>query len=174
MHVKALLLSTFLLIIGCEKEKPDLPIELDFQLLDENGVPSTVFQEGLNLRFLFIIRNKSSEDIRYIPDFINEDFFRVYRIDTSEGIVSMGKPYENLFCEFSGIHFIVPSGDERRFEIPWSPSEDFCCPPFCKVNPTLALPEGKYKTFIEGPFNFIFKEKPFSITDSFEIVFEIE
>ena len=175
MYIKPLLISVFLLVLSCEKEKSDLPIELEFHLLDENGVPSTVFQEGLNFRFCFIIRNKSSEDIGYIPDFINDDFFRVYRIDSSEGVVSKGKPYENFFCEYSGTHFIVPSGDERRLEIPWIPSEDFCCSPFCIVNPSIvALPKGKYKTFIEGPFNFMYKDKPLSINDRFEIVFEIQ
>ncbi len=169
-----ILLSTFLLITSCGIEEYDLPLELDFQLLDENGTSSTAFQEGQNFRFLFIIRNNSFEDIEYVPDFITDDFFRVYRIDTSEGIVSVGKPYENLFCEFGGMNFIVPSGEERHFEIPWTPFEDFCCPPFCKVNSNSVLPKGKYKTFIEGPFNFVYKEKTVSISNGFEIIFEIE
>lgn len=173
-----MLTASLLLIVffgtGCQKEGLDLPVELEFQLLDEKGNPSIVFQEGKNLRFYFVIRNKASVDIGYSPSFIDDDFFKVYRIDTSEGDVSIGKPYSNVFCEFSGSSFIIPSGDDRRFEIPWSPPEDFCCPPFCKVNKNPLLPRGKYKTSIEGPFTFTYLEKTISIRDRFEIIFEIK
>lgn len=164
---------TFLFNTGCQNETLDVPIELEFHLLDEDNISTNLFQEGVNFRFLFTIRNKSSNDIRYVPDFINEDFFKVYKIGASEGITSMGKPYENLFCEFSGGNFIIPSGDERHFEIPWIPSEDFCCPPFCKVNVNQALPRGKYVTSIDGPFNFVYQEKQLSIDKQFEIYFEV-
>jgi hypothetical protein len=163
----------FLLNTGCQKETLEVPIELELHLLDEDNVSTKLFQEGENFRFRFTIRNMSSNDIGYIPDFINEDFFRVYRLDNFEGMVSKGKPYENLFCEFSGANFLIPGGEELHFEISWIPSEDFCCPPFCKVNANPVLTKGKYFTFIEGPFNFIYQKNPVSIDKQFKIDFEV-
>lgn len=163
----------FLLNTGCLKETLEVPIELEFHLLDEDNVSTKLFQEGENFRFRLTIRNKSSHDIRYVPDFINEDFFKVYKTDSSNGMASKGKPYENLFCEFSGANFLIHGGEERHFGIHWIPLEDFCCPPFCKVNVNPALPKGKYLTSIDGPFNFVYQEKPLSIHKRFEINFEV-
>lgn len=167
------LFLTFFLGTGCQKEDFNLPVEFEFQLLDENGNPSTVVQEGESFSFNLVIQNRSSIAIGYDPAFIDDDFFHVYRIDISEGEVSMGKPYSNVFCEFTGSSFIIPSDDERRFKIPWIPPADFCCPPFCIANKNHPLPKGKYKTSIEGPFDFTYLEKSISITNRMEIIFEI-
>lgn len=175
--MKSIIICCFCLIsilsTGCEKENFNFPVEFEFQLLDENGVPSTEFQEGQNFQFSLVIRNQSSKDIGYSPSFIGDDFFRIYRIDTSEGEVSMGKPYSSIFCEYIGGQFVIPAGDELRLEIPWIPSEDFCCPPFCKVNNNSPLPKGNYKTFIEGSFDFVYKGETTTITKRFEIFFTI-
>jgi hypothetical protein len=162
--------------VGCQDNSENdsvLFVEFEFQLLEETGDPSTVFQEGQNFRFSFVIRNQSSKNIGYSPSFIDDDFFRVYRIDTSEGEVPMGKPYSSVFCEYIGSQFVILPDDELHLEIPWIPTADFCCPPFCKVNNNSPLSKGNYKTFIEGSFNFDYEGESKTITKRFEILFTI-
>lgn len=149
-------------------------IELEFNILNEESTISRVFKTAENFQFQFIIRNNSSSQISFDPGFIDEDFFRVFETKFNGDSVSIGQPYKNLFCTFTGSHFVIHPNSEYRFEIPWSPLEDNCCPPFCLINKNTLLEKGKYKTIINGPFNFIVNGESLSMNEAFTIDFEIK
>ena len=130
-----LLLKTSLIVLlshllGCTGEEPNKKIEMTFELRDEAGNRKTEFQSGENFHFRFVIKNLSKKNVEYQPGFVDGSFFSVINLDTSEGDINMGQPYENIFCAFFGTQFIIRPGEEQLFEIPWVQSEDFCCPPF--------------------------------------------
>jgi hypothetical protein len=175
--MKALLKIFYLVFVfclmGCTSEEPNKKIEMTFELLNDAGNRITEFQTGENFHFRFVIKNLSKKSVEYQSSFVDESFFSVIKLNTPEGDVNMGQPYENIFCAFLGTQFIIQPGEEQVFEIPWVPSEDFCCPPFCIVNKdNELLTIGKYKTTINGPFHFIQEGKPFTIYKDFEIMFE--
>jgi len=113
-----LLIASALVTVSCEKDKTDLPIEYKFVLLDTLGNEKTEFNQGENIIFSFQIINKSSEDL-YLEKFLpNDEFFRVYNLNTDEGTLDNGKPYEHLFCEFIAA-LRVPANDTFKVVIPW-------------------------------------------------------
>ncbi|MEC3878751.1 hypothetical protein [Parapedobacter sp. 10938] len=172
----SIILYTLLLCIqmACEKKEANQPIEMAFNLLKEDGEPSTTFKEGENFRFLFVIRNNSSSPINFDPTFVGEIFFKVFRIDSQEGLISVGKPYQNVFCSFDGMQFVISPNSEYRFEIPWTPPQDNCCLPFCLISKNDPLSPGSYRTTIEGPFNFTYDNESFTIDEKYSINFEID
>ncbi len=160
-------------LVGCTDEEPNRKIKMTFELLDDAGNRKTHFRSGENVHFRFVVKNSSNKDVRYLPGFVGEKFFSVTKLDTPEGDIVMGRPYENVFCAFFGTQFLIQAGEEQLFEIPWVPSGDFCCPPFCFVNKeNEPLTTGKYKTSVNGPFEFIQEGVPFTIDKDFEIKFE--
>jgi len=115
-------LATILMFFAsCEKNKTDLPVEFKFVLLDTLGNEKTVFNQGENLIFSFQVINSGSEDLMLENFFPNDDFFRVYQLNTNGGTLDYGKPYEHLFCEYIGA-FQISKNDTFKIEIPWNES----------------------------------------------------
>jgi len=111
-------IATALLFASCEKDKNELPVEFKFRLLDTLGNEKTVFKQGENIIFSFQIINNSSEDLYFEHFSPNGEFFRVYKPNTTEGLLSYGCPYEYLFCEYIGA-FKIPKNDIFEVVIPW-------------------------------------------------------
>ncbi|EON79172.1 hypothetical protein ADIS_0401 [Lunatimonas lonarensis] len=132
-----------------------------------------MFKEGENFRFSFILSNFSEDYVRFSPSFIDDDFFMVYRLEDLGNYIPISKPYHNIFCEFSLNQFLISPKGEFRFEIPWSPEENFCCPPFCKTSNNLPLPVGIYKTSINQTIEFTIEEKVIFLNYDHLIEFEI-
>ena len=106
-----------MLIIGsCEKEKNELPIEFKFTLLDTLGYEKTVFNQGENIIFSFQVINKTSEDLALYNFFPNDDFFRVYHLNSNGETLNYGIPYE-AYVKISG--FKVPGNSVLKIEYPW-------------------------------------------------------
>jgi len=159
--------------IACSKQDVPLNVEAAFQLLNEAGQPATVYNEGESFQFLFVIRNKTGMQLTFNPDFIEEDFFRVFRLEQS-GFVSMGKPYQNAFCQFGVGQFIIAPGEEYRFNIPWVPEDGNNYYPFCLTNKNDPLSKGKYRTAIEKPIHVTYEGGAITIAERFVIDFEIK
>lgn len=164
------------LYAGCKKSETDMQvnIEVEFNLLNDVGIVSTIFNEDDNFRFQFVIRNNTSTQIKFDPNFIGDDFFRVFRAEPQGGLVSMGKPYQNAFCQFGLGQFIIAPDTEYRFEIPWIPEEGNSYQPFCLVNKNDPLPKGKYWTSVEGPIHFFDEDRTITYESRFVIDFEIK
>jgi len=112
-----LLIASALVIVSCEKDKTDLPIEYKFVLLDTLGNEKTAFNQGENIIFSFQIINKGSEDL-YLEKFLpNDEFFRVYNLNTDEGTLDYGVPYTG-FTLSAG--YFVYENDTLKIKYPWN------------------------------------------------------
>jgi hypothetical protein len=63
MKSKILLVTLIIIsyVLGCEKEDIS-PVEYKFQVLNEQGVAQSTFEEGENVIFSFQIKNNTNED----------------------------------------------------------------------------------------------------------------
>ncbi len=132
-----------LMLTGCQKESIDPVTELaidgeqkvisvgnngigiEFCLLNKQGEPATVFNEGENFKFhLAITNNVQTDTAMYIvSDFLrNPDLFRVF---ISNGD-TVGKPLEGNFCnEISDGINQMKRGEEWVMESPWTETRTF-------------------------------------------------
>jgi len=156
---------------SCEKNKNELPVDFKFRLLDEQGNEKTVFNEGENVIFSFVIENKTSEDLCfYHHDMNTGDFFRLHKLNTSEGDLNLGKPYDCIFLEKIGWKS-VPANGIFKIEIPWLWNENqiyayIGCPHETYHSATFPLTKGDYKTAFSSSFkigNIQTEEKHFEI-----------
>ncbi len=175
--IKFLAFAAFALLeAGCTEDiQKNEPISFEFQLLDEKGNPSTVFNEGENIVFDFQIINNTDVDCYfYQHKFNTERFLEVYSADK----VSLGKPYRSIFCDKIGLLIIEPKS-ALSVKASWITDSNCCDFPYlCGVNKQSILPKGKYSTGFEGPFTFRFSgsdEDQYYIIDNigFQINFEV-
>jgi len=122
LKLTILLLATALLFIAsCDKNKNELPVEFKFRLLDTLGNEKTEFNQGENIIFSFLVINKNSEDLMLENFLPNNDFFRIYQPNTSEGTLNYGLPYDAI-CEIS--YFTIPANDILELKCPWVSSDN--------------------------------------------------
>ena len=141
--IKIALILTILTAIGtgCEKNTDNLwkispgnsvaviqqevdGIAFEFCLLNEKGIPATVFNEGENFSFFFAVTNNSHNNLYFDPDFAyyNENnFCRVY---TSED-EGLGKPFRALLVLAIGAGaYPFNTNETRVFEQQWVDNRD--------------------------------------------------
>lgn len=106
---------------SCEKNKTALPVEFKFVLLDTLGNEKTVFNQGENLIFSFQVINNGSEDLMLENFFPNDDFFRVYQLNTNGGTLDYGVPYDG-YIKIG--YFTIPLKDTLKIEFPWKGNAD--------------------------------------------------
>jgi len=181
MKMNTLIIIQLILFIlfGCKKEnsKNDFPISLNYELLDSLENTKTHFNYGEKIIFSFRIMNNSDSLLYYEPDFINEEFFKVYKVNNGEK-TAIGRSYKGVFCEYTAINnmFVQPN-QTIRFIIPWIPDSTNCCPPFCNVIKNSPLEKGEYVTSFSSRFKFFTKNKEVEyVSDllTFTINFKIE
>jgi len=196
MKYKILKLSTVILLFalisaGCQKddifelqigdenaviEHEVNGIEFKFCLLNEQGEPATVFNEGENFTFRFTFINHTSDTIIVSRDFINKDFFRVFSVMSSEK-QDLGKPYTGIWCEFVATpkYFKVESTETGGLQCPWVFLDDQDIRPFCASETKDYLQIGSYFTNLALDFSYKIGavEKRINNID-FKINFEIK
>jgi hypothetical protein len=142
--------------LSCDKINNDTLVNFKFRLLDEQGNEKTVFNEGENVIFSFFIENKTSEDLTFYQHEMNtDDFFRLYKINSTEGVSDLGKPYFHIFCD--KILLKVPANGIFKIEIPWLWYENqnygyIGCPHEYYHNDTFPLTSGDYRTTFSSTF----------------------
>jgi hypothetical protein len=148
----------------------------EFRLLNENGKPSTQFEEGENIIFSFLIINETRKDIFLQQgSFDTSEFMKVYsKAYSNEGEAVIGKPYETIFCTYqNGV--LVPASDTLKLEIPWVVNTSNNYPHFCKLQENSYLQPGKYKTSFTSSFKFERGNSSFETEKMhFEIDFEVK
>jgi len=124
-------------ILGCENATDDLPgndmpwdispdsiekeidgIAFKFCLLNEQGKPATVFNEGENFSFYFSVTNCSKKDFYFDAYLLayDKNFLRIY----SSSNYNFGKSYKPLFHTDIGIAaYPFNDGDSYIFNVPW-------------------------------------------------------
>lgn len=150
-------------------------IEFKFCLLNEDSVPSTTFQEGENFYFYFLIKNKSTENIRLDVPIVNTDFFYVYEIKDEE-IMDKGSPIQGVWCEYAAMpdNYDLEPTDKLTFRHPWIllPEDgitDYY--PFCSKPNNPALKKGKYYT--QFPVRINYSSNGAIQSDSLKLNFKI-
>ncbi len=191
-----IILSFSLIGTGCEKDEnffelqigDEYPvirkevngIEFEFCLLNEDGEPATVFNEGENFTFQFSIKNNTNKSLPFYDYgyYGLNDFFAVSSIDKFYGKPFVFKVYSgtiytteqrwlSLGAEF--YKFTVPWHDERDdWQLLWGNFESTKQP---------LLNKGRYYTQFAYAFSFgMPNNEPELVTDliKFKINFEIK
>lgn len=166
---------------------PDDLVSFQFDLLNEKGMPDTVFRESENFSFRFLIINRTDQQLALPnPFFDAPEFCRVYQTGVSEGQskeVLIGRPWQSMLCNERGAYPLFPK-DTLKLSIKWNPisvpreSTPFV-PYFCfssdYQNPP-TLTKGSYVTRFETKFKILPWEKEWLITEPkrFEVKFKIK
>lgn len=182
-----IILSFSLLGMGCEKDKDIFElqigdekclikvvdgVEFKFCLLNEQGEPATVFNEGENFTFLFAVRNTRKDTLYFDRGIIGLSDFCEVRNQSGE---KMGSPFKKPVLQEligRGAYPFQPQC-EYVFGVPWMDSRQEWSGWHGTFNSTnqSALPKSKYYTKFAYRFNFGHLK-----TDllSFKINFEIK
>ncbi|MDR2292737.1 MAG: hypothetical protein LBE11_04600 [Prevotellaceae bacterium] len=156
-------------------------IYFKFCLLNENGEPSTIFNEGENFSFYFSTINKRNELLYFDYDFIyltEPVFCRVYNTDRQD----FGKPYLYNGAIFISLDIYgFEHNDTIAFQVPWVDDRTnwgWYSVALKSLNQNY-LPKGKYYTEFE--YDFVFRRTLNNDEDSlktdkikFKINFEIK
>ena len=135
-----------LMLTGCQKESIDPVTELaidgeqkvitvekngvgiEFYLLNEQGQPATVFNEGENFKFHLAIKNDIEPDtaMYIVSDFLrNQELFEVF---DKNGII-IGKPWEGGLClKVSDSENQIKQGHKWIMESLWNETRIFSWP----------------------------------------------
>ncbi len=185
MNIKLIIIELIMLLglTGCREENiPELPagppITIEFELLNSNGEPDTVFQQGENFEFSYTFINHTNDTLMYFQDMKDSTYYyfsRVFKIETNT-MIDMGLPCVSLGClEVNGRYIYL---GEKTYKIPWKSSTDviydidpYC---FCRGNNLDYLPKGNYYTGFESGFEFKVNGEAYIKEEHFEIFFEIK
>lgn len=196
MKTTILKISAFLLLFsmgaGCEKEAEQLweisptsesaiiqkevdGIQFKFCLLNKEGEPATIFNEGENFTFSFSIKNNFEDTVIITPEFISSEFFRVYHTQDN---IDMGKPWTGSWCLFrlEPEIFILPPVQSRQLNCPWmltgNNKPDY---PLCMAESKNPLAKGDYYTKFNLDFHYSKNGKKEQINNIiFKINFKIQ
>lgn len=128
-------------------------IEFKFCLLNEQGEPATVFNEGENFSFLFSITNKSGKKLYLDNSFFDKNFCNVHNTKGND----FGKPYETVFIYSIGQAAMPLSLDSTyTLSVPWKDDRESWSSlyySFKGLSKDL-LPSGKYFTEFSHQFSF--------------------
>ncbi|MCK9448342.1 MAG: hypothetical protein M0Q41_05110 [Bacteroidales bacterium] len=144
-------------MLSCKKNSNELPVEFQLRVLDTLGIEKSVFKQGENIVFSFVIENKSSEDLFFFHAQMNTtDFFRLYKLDSSQNHSDLGKPYKHIFCEMIG-GLTIPATGSLKIEIPWLWHKDqnygyIGCPNDNYHSDTHPLTKGEYRSAFSSAF----------------------
>lgn len=162
-------------------------VSFQFDLLNEQGKPDTVFREGENFSFRFFIINRTDQQLALPnPFFDAPEFCRVYQTDVSEAQSKeffVGRPWQSMLCNERGAYPLFPK-DTLKLSIKWNPKNSiqenapfipYFCFPNNYQNPPI-LTKGNYVTRFETKFKILPWEKEWVITESkrFEIKFKVK
>jgi len=183
LQTTIVILLLFLMGIGCERGQqgdkvlleltPDSKnpviqnetegIEFKFCLLNEQGIPSTIFNEKENFILSFSFKNNLQNTISVNTEFINYEFYRVYRYTDNK---DMGKPWTGVWCNFSGLpkEIDLLQSSIKNLNCPWVLTE-YSTPdyPLCMSESKSFLDKGDYFTSIELDFHYKVNNKEYII-----------
>jgi hypothetical protein len=127
-------------------------VEFKFCLLNEQGEPATIFNEGENFTFLFSVTNKSGRKLYLDNSFLDNSFCNVYTTKGKE----IGKPYEFVSMFNIGQAALpLDVNDTYIINVPWKDNRESWSTlyySFKGLSKDL-LPQGKYFTEFSHQFN---------------------
>jgi len=152
-------------------------IAFKFCLLNEQGKPATVFNEGENFSFYFSVTNKTNKKLYFIPEFahtniIDNEFCVVFTSDSQR----IGRPFNFLGYDKIGIG-AYPFDPETNyvFEQQWIDKQDSTWGwkyGYYESSHQTPLPAGDYFTGFQSRFQFY--DDYLDTTLTFKINFKIQ
>jgi hypothetical protein len=150
-------------------------IEFNFCLLNEQGEPATVFNQGENFTFSFSIKNNFDDTLTVTTEFISSEFFKVYHVQDN---IDMGKPWTGLWCEYNlePQVLILPPVQSKQLNCAWVLTENnYPDYPLCMSESKNPLAKSEYYTKFNLDFHYSKKGKREQISNIiFKINFEIQ
>jgi hypothetical protein len=150
-------------------------IEFKLCLLNEEGEPSTIFNEGENFTFSFTIINNIEDTLVISTEFIGSEFFRVYQTPDN---IDMGKPWTGLWCEYSLApqKIILLPLQNIQLNCPWILTENnHPVYPLCMSESKYPLAKDQYYTKLNLDFHYSKKREKEQINNLiFKINFKIQ
>ncbi|MDR1347103.1 MAG: hypothetical protein LBJ63_01540 [Prevotellaceae bacterium] len=159
-------------------------IEFNFHLLNEQGEPSTIFNEGENFSFCFNVKNNNVNKEFEITGHLLGDleyggFCKVISQDQGD----IGYPFDDVFC-MDVLQKYPFYGENNTYEliVPWVNNREYWGLFLCGANslqdseylPQEYLSRGKYYTEIKQAIDFYYKNELHRIPVSFKINFEVK
>lgn len=166
MKQKILKLCTvvlLLLFIGVQCTEDDQfanpNVEFKFNLIDNKEEAKTIFKEGENFTFQFLIQTNDPKWRFNKLITADTNFFRIYRKE-NDTLINAGIPYLSFSC--STLHAECGYSTPFKFELPWitglgtNDNPDMnSYPPFCMFIQTENLTKGNYVTYFDEQIEFI-------------------
>lgn len=192
LKISLIFLFLSLMGAGCEKEEEQLweisptsksaiiqkevdGIQFKFCLLNKEGEPATIFNEGENFTFSFSIKNNFEDTLIITTEFISSEFFRVFHTQDN---IDMGKPWTGLWCEFRlGPQILMlPPVQSIQLNCPWALTENNKPDhPLCMGESKNPLAKGEYYTKLNLDFHYSKNGKKEQINNIlFKIIFKIQ
>jgi hypothetical protein len=148
-------------------------IAFKFCLLNEQGEPATVFNEGENIIFSLSFKNNLEKNVFLSTEFINTDFYRVYGDKNTD----MAKAWTGVWCNYNYEDMLIELSPHKhkQFNCPWLLLDIFQPDyPLCKGDNMNPLSVGKYSTTLHFDLSYIMGEQRKSIKNiNFKINFYI-
>ena len=141
-------------MLSCKKNSNELPVEFQLRVLDTLGIEKSVFTQGENIVFSFLVVNNSTKDILLENFLPNDELFMLYQFVSNEELVPYGKPYDAI-CE-TGL-FAIPAKGSLEFKCPWVSSENtnyygYCLGITSNSPSNTLLPIGNFITSFSSAF----------------------
>jgi len=169
LKISVIFLFLSLMGAGCEKDEELLweispnsktaviqkevdGIEFKFCLLNEKGEPATVFNEGENFTFQFVIKNNLDTTII----FDNSLFYVSGFCELKNGKENLGSSFKIVgIADIGDVAFSISPGMASTWEVLWIPENDEWSKGFVsyKRNNLQYLPKGEYYTKFSHRFN---------------------
>ncbi len=154
-------------------------IDFKFCLLNENGEPATIFNEGENFSFYFSVINNCDDSLYFDMDFIycypDVNFCKVFDAKNQD----LGRPYKLLTYSDIFIRYPFDPKQSYTFEVSWTEDREFI--QWCEWRASQSLHrtpliKGKYYTGLKYQFRFSRKhgEPALVIDTNFRINFVIQ
>ncbi|WP_296619512.1 hypothetical protein [Marivirga sp.] len=182
MRSTFLVFFTFFLFFNCTSEEViQDSVEVKFNLINQEGIITTEFENSTQPIFSLQISNNSNVDIDLVSHNLNdEDVFKVFSIkelNQNSEPLSFGKPFKNAGCEYIG-GYPINSDETFNVTVPWIPKEsDYENYPsiLCNYNfDNDSLPQGVYTTSLDLQFSFQNNGNTISKSIQKEITFSIK
>ncbi|MBK1440157.1 hypothetical protein JHJ32_09185 [Parapedobacter sp. ISTM3] len=157
---RILLALVILAVAGCSKKEviPEHPVEVQFQLLNATGEPTTSFREGEDIVFEYRMVNRSSEDIVwYDQNEMDKPVYPVFNVykDISGDLTLVGPTHAPYIFDFKWGNTLLSTspavirvtwlGNAEETKITWGS---------IKYLDNSSLPKGKYVVKFEHAIQF--------------------
>ncbi|WP_339699003.1 hypothetical protein [uncultured Roseivirga sp.] len=139
---------------GHQVERVDGQFEFKYGLFNDQGQPTTKFNQGDKIIFSFWIVNNGNVD-SFLDWAQYEDFFRVYKLVGVDSRADLGQPHIGMFCNKSGGRYFNSQG-LIKFELPWVVPADGIDGGhlWCIGRNAPPLEKGSYRTAFDQSFEF--------------------